>query len=218
MFVNFGSKSSVKTSAAYTVSVVATDPGIFTLGSDGAGDGAILNSQWALVSSGNPAGMSPTSASDTISVFMTGLGAPVAAAQGSSSAAGGWSVACESTDGYLATLAADLGVLPSSIDGAIVQSAVLDPTLNPPCIAKNSPVSATVGGVPAQVLYAGWVPDAVAGLYQVNLTLPSAIGSFTTAAGGSISNITSVVQLPIQITAGSGHSQANVTLWVGPKP
>ena len=66
--------------------------------------------------------------------------------------------------------------------------------------------------------YAGWVPDSIAGLYQVNLTLPSGTGTFTTPTGASITNITTVIQLPVQITVGSVHSQDNVTVWVGPKP
>ena len=207
MFVNFGGKSSSKTSAAYTVSIIATDPGIFTLGSDGVGDGAILDAKWATITQANPVGMSSTTASDIIAVFMTGLGAPLAGAPG-----------CESTADYLTSLGAATSTSPTSIDGAIIQSALLGASLSPPCFSSGS-VSATVGGVPAaHVTYAGWVPDSIAGLYQVNLQPPSATGTFTTASGGTITNITSLVKLPIQITIGGAHSQANVTVWVGPKP
>ena len=41
--------------SAPSLTAVATDPGIFTVGSDGQGDGAILAANWATVNSNNPA-------------------------------------------------------------------------------------------------------------------------------------------------------------------
>ena len=74
----------------------------------------------------------------------------------------------------------------------------------------------TIGGVAGTVTYAGWVADSVAGLYQVNVRLPgSAAGPFTNSAGLNIgNNITTPVQLPVVVTAGSRSSQAGVNLWV----
>jgi uncharacterized protein (TIGR03437 family) len=63
------------------------------------------------------------------------------------------------------------------------------------------PVTATIGGVNAQVLYAGGVPGLVAGVLQVNVVIPSGV-----AAGNSI---------PIVITIGGKTTQANVSLAVG---
>jgi hypothetical protein len=75
-----------------------------------------------------------------------------------------------------------------------------------------------VGGVPATVVYAGWVADNVASLYQVNVTLPgSAAGPFTSPSGTAISSILSPVQLPVVVTANGRSSQSGVTMWVAPR-
>src|SRR6202012_3623048 len=78
---------------------------------------------------------------------------------------------------------------------------------------------ATIGGGAATVVYAGWVADNVAGLYQVNVTLPANTSgtNFTTAAGTTLSSLTAPVQLPIVITANGVSSQAGVNVWVEPK-
>jgi len=62
-----------------TVNIVATDPGIFTIGADGQGNGAILDLNNNLISSTNPAGLRSTTVtgnSDIVSIYMTGLGIP----------------------------------------------------------------------------------------------------------------------------------------------
>lgn len=61
------------------------------------------------------------------------------------------------------------------------------------------PVSATIGGRPATVQYAGGAPGFVAGLMQVNLQVPGGL-----AAGAAT----------VQLRVGSTTSQANVTLYV----
>jgi uncharacterized protein (TIGR03437 family) len=77
--VNYGTAHS----APYPVNLIATDPGIFTIGADGQGSGAILNSAYALVGSANPAGARHTSTdSDIVQVYMTGLGIPDSTARG----------------------------------------------------------------------------------------------------------------------------------------
>ena len=48
---------SAQSSTIYTVNIVATDPGIFTIGADGQGNGAILDLNNNLISSTNPAGL-----------------------------------------------------------------------------------------------------------------------------------------------------------------
>src|SRR5205085_2105174 len=65
----------------------------------------------------------------------------------------------------------------------------------------------------AVVTYAGWVPDSLAGQYQVNVRLPGSTGGYTTSTGASISAITTPVQLPVVVTSGGRSSQAGVTMW-----
>ena len=62
------------------------------------------------------------------------------------------------------------------------------------------PVTATVGGVNAQVQYAGGVPGLVAGVLQVNVLLPSGV-----ATGTSV---------PVVVNIGGQGTQAGVTLAV----
>jgi len=57
---------------------------------------------------------------------------------------------------------------------------------------------AAIVGQPATVTYAGWVGDSVAGLYQINATVPTAATS-----GNAISVVVSV---------GTAKSQAGVTM------
>jgi uncharacterized protein (TIGR03437 family) len=58
-------------------------------------------------------------------------------------------------------------VNPASADGAPAPS-------SPPFATTVSPVTATVGGVPAQVQFAGLAPGYI-GVYQVNVTVPSGV-------------------------------------------
>jgi uncharacterized protein (TIGR03437 family) len=62
------------------------------------------------------------------------------------------------------------------------------------------PVSATVGGKPANVTYAGGAPSLVAGVMQVNIQIPAGI-----ALGNSV---------PLTIQVGGILSQADVTVAV----
>ncbi len=58
-------------------------------------------------------------------------------------------------------------------------------------------VTATIGGAPAEVVFAGAAPEAVAGLLQVNIRIPQG------AASGNV---------PLTITVGTASSQAGVTV------
>jgi uncharacterized protein (TIGR03437 family) len=60
-------------------------------------------------------------------------------------------------------------------------------------------VSATVGGLPAEVVFAGAAPQAIAGLFQVNIRIPP------NATTGDV---------PIAITVGEAKSQTGVTIAV----
>lgn len=81
---------------------------------------------------------------------------------------------------------------PSGVDGKIAS----DPNALPKPLGS---VSVTVGGVAAQVLYAGAVPYQVAGLFQMNVVLPPGI-----AVGNQ----------PVIVKIGSASSQANLTVAV----
>jgi uncharacterized protein (TIGR03437 family) len=61
------------------------------------------------------------------------------------------------------------------------------------------PVRVTIGGLPANIAYAGAVPDQVAGVFQVNAQIPDA-----TAPGDT----------PVVVSFGSAASQANLTIAV----
>jgi len=80
---------------------------------------------------------------------------------------------------------------PGGIDGQIAT------TVNPRPVL---PVSATVGGVPATVLYAAAAPTQVAGLFQVNLRVPS-----ETQSGPAV---------PVVITVGHRSSPKSATIAV----
>jgi hypothetical protein len=72
-----GNVVTTKTSLVSVANVVKSNPGVFTIGSDGQGDGAILDQGYAVVGINNPAAARKTlSNSDAISIYMTGLGVP----------------------------------------------------------------------------------------------------------------------------------------------
>jgi len=214
------------TSAPFPVTITASDPGIFTVGSSGQGDGAILSQAYTLVSQANPAAVRQASGgganlSDNIQIYMSGLGAPWAGvANNNASAAAGnaitnnyWSGDCISTTSFLVALNAPLGNNTySTIDGVVIQSRLLNSLRLPPCLGNNvtTPiVSATFGGIAGTVTYAGWVADSVEGLYQVNVQLPSSTALTVTAA----------TREPVVVKvggAGGVSSQAGVTVWVAP--
>ncbi len=62
------------------------------------------------------------------------------------------------------------------------------------------PVTVTIGGLPAKMLYAGAAPGLVAGVVQINVVIPQGI------AGGDV---------PAEVTIGGLGSQAGVTVAVG---
>jgi uncharacterized protein (TIGR03437 family) len=80
---------------------------------------------------------------------------------------------------------------PTGVDGQIAASVFSKPT---------SEVSATIGGAPAEVLYAGAAPGLVAGVFQVNVRVPS-----STAPGSAV---------PVQLRVGGATSRTGVTLAV----
>ena len=63
----------------------------------------------------------------------------------------------------------------------------------------------TIGGVAATVTYAGWVQDSVAGLYQINVTIPKATTSVTPVA------------VPVTVTVDGVPAQTGATMYVATK-
>jgi uncharacterized protein (TIGR03437 family) len=72
------------------------------------------------------------------------------------------------------------------------------PDGSPAPVPAAQPVTAMVGGLPANVVYAGGAPGLVAGVLQVNVQIPQ-----SAMTGGAV---------PITISVGGVVSQANVTL------
>jgi len=94
-----------------------------------------------------------------------------------------------------------------------------------PCflVAGSNLPSVSIGGQPANVLWAGWVEGSVAGLYQINVQLPSSTptlpggnAAFTFASDSPGTTMGPVaVHLPVFVTtAGPKSSQAGANLWV----
>jgi uncharacterized protein (TIGR03437 family) len=207
VLVSFGGLSS----NVFAVTSAMTDPGIFTI--DAFGQGAILNPSYSIANGAAPAAMG-----STVQIYSTGLGTPTSLTAGNPVQ---WSsLTCITPTNY-ETIAGN----GSSVDGALIQSALLGGDI-PPCFGTaNAPSNVSFGGVAGTIGYTGWVADAVAGLYQANVTLPAASSTFTDAAGTSIAGLTSPVQLPVQITSHSVASPApgtnlglnpGVTMWVAP--
>ena len=240
--VSYGpTAGSPQVSTAFPVSIVATDPGIFTVGADGQGSGAALDSNYTLISATNPAGMrnatGGSGVSDIISIYMTGLGIPDSTADNATAATDGphsngyqFSGDCVSTATYLNP---DMSGAPSfntatgagllTLDGTLIIPSVLNSGLFVPCITTGGTdaVSVVIGGQSAPVAtvkYAGWVAGTIAGLYQVNVLLPDNTGSvFATEAGLTGQAITKPVQLPVAITSNGVTTQTGVSIWVAPK-
>lgn len=78
---------------------------------------------------------------------------------------------------------------PPGVDGLLVSDELRTPTL---------PVSVTIGGQSAQVLYAGSAPGLVAGMFQVDARVPDGINSGTS--------------VPVILTVGSASSAPGVTV------
>ncbi len=81
---------------------------------------------------------------------------------------------------------------PGGVDGLIALAVLPKPVLK---------VTATIGGVPATVIYAGAAPGLIAGVMQVNLLVPP-----DTPAGPAV---------PLAIQVGGTESQAGITVAIG---
>jgi hypothetical protein len=231
MAVNFGygSGSTLLKSNLFPVNIAATDPGVFTVGFDGQGAGAALSTSWALITNTNPAGMRTGAHagpdSDTIQLYVTGLGTPDSSADNTSTGTGTVSTDCigatSGTGNFMSSLQSATSVSPSltNIDGAVIQGALLNTGRLPPCLTTLPTVD--IGGVTGTVTYAGFVADTVAGLYQINVQLPASTGTTFypnyPLTSLPLTAITAPVQLPVHVTVGGVTSQDKVTVWVNPR-
>jgi uncharacterized protein (TIGR03437 family) len=212
------------TTVPLTVNVVTAEPGVFTMASDGIGPGAILN----IASGGGTTvngSTNPAASGDTLSIYVTGLGAPDStAADNASNKSTLFPSACvaisnsaKATPGYLQVVNTSAAGYTSpkwtTIDGAVITyspNALLLPLL-PPCM--ESPVTVVIGTAPNTLTlsgnsigYAGFVAGSVAGLYQVNATLP------TTLNWSNGTPIGTTATYPIQVTIGGVTSPATATV------
>jgi uncharacterized protein (TIGR03437 family) len=182
--------SGTGTSDAFPVSIVAADPGIFTLNSDGVGPGAILNHDGTINQTNNG-----EAGGNYISIYMTGLGIPDSSADDVAPVSPAPGVCVAITDstkghpGYMEVVntsnsaATPPYVAPKTawknIDGAVFQNAMLVGNLAP-CFTTAVAVAPTVTfgtGQPVAASYAGFAIGSVAGLYQVNVTVPIGLTS-----------------------------------------
>ncbi len=178
-------------SAPFPVNVVAADPGIFTIGSDGQGGAAALeSSNYTLISSTNPAAMRSGGVigtpftnwhSDTILLYVTGLGLPTSAGSDLATSSGCIApVVASGAGSYEAVLQTATNVNPAlaNIDGAVIQSKLLLTGNLPPCLTAEPTVY--IGGAQVPAAYAGFTPDSVGGLYQINVQLAPSVTTFYT--------------------------------------
>lgn len=180
----------------YEANAVASNPGVFTTSSSGQGQGAILLANGTV----NSDSSSTTKAApgSTILIYLSGLGIPTSTGTDvASTKAAKFPTSCVSTANYVSTAA----ISPATMDGVVLDPTQLATNTLPPCFATSPTV--TIGGAAAAVTYAGWVSGSVAGLYQINATVP------TKAVAGD---------LPVVVTVGTGtnavSSQAGVTVAV----
>jgi hypothetical protein len=231
MYVNFGygaaGSATQHSSSVFTLSLAPKDPGIFTVNANGTGNGAILNSSYALVGQSNPAGLRGSSAdSDMIQIYMTGLGIPDSTGSGSTGISA-WSADCYSPTAYLGLFNALTGpaVSLTSLDGAIITPSANATGRLVPCFLSADTLSVTVGGAAASFVpvgsYAGFAPATVAGLYQLNVYLPTSATALTTISNSNAAVLTGPAQVPVKVTstvsAVNYSSQNGVYVWVAPK-
>ena len=224
--------AAANTSVLFPVSYVATDPGIFTISSNGQGSGAITNaSTFAL----NTMAV-PNAPADIVSIFVTGLGIPTSSGTNVATTGAVYGTDClaalgsagtnaAAPTGYLGTVLTPATVTTgpwvpgasyvvpnpvwTSIDGAVMQSALLQGNFAP-CFPTASVPTVTIGGVTATVSYAGFVAGSIAGLYQINVAVPTPT-DLPTYSAGTPAQYKVIVTMP---AGGTVTSQANVTMWV----
>jgi trimeric autotransporter adhesin len=159
-------------SQSIALNVVSIAPGVYTLNSTGQGQAAATNS--------NPVG---TVNGPVGGVPVTGGTIPTSpGVQGSI-------IAIYGTGGGLTS--------PGGVTGTLNSGITLMPLLN--WTPGSSVVTATVGGKPATVTFAGAAPTLITGVWQINVQLPTGLSS-----GPQV----------LDIAINGQHTQSNVTVAV----
>src|SRR5580765_7329914 len=106
-----------------------------------------------MVTSGNEAGMRQNAAdSDTVQIYVTGLGVPDGTADNATVGTGVWPVDCVSPASYLTALNFTTSSSSVTLDGALVSSGLFNAGRLAPCLKTTAGIpTVTVGGQPALV-------------------------------------------------------------------
>jgi uncharacterized protein (TIGR03437 family) len=139
-------------SAPVSVQVVSSAPGFFSVNGSGSGQGAILNQDSSVNSSGNPAFRG-----SVISLFGTGEGL----------------------------------TNPALPDGAL--------SVATPYSMPISPVTVTIGGIPAIVQYAGAAPGLATGVLQINAVIPMSVSPGDVPISVTIGQVTTARQVTVAV-------------------
>lgn len=213
------------TNNQFLLNTAVSTPGVFTPGGTGRGAAAILNHDWTLNSAANP-----NPKGQVFHIYATGLGDPPSTGTNTAAGSGTAPAACVSTANYLALLAgattgpttaagnsaggAAITGSSSSIvtlDGAMIETANLWAGVLPPCFptATSAGVQVQLGTNPTAIVptYAGLVGNSIAGLYQIDATVPASGYTYAPAlpnGGGPIA---------LTILVNSVASQTGVTFY-----
>jgi hypothetical protein len=212
------------------VDVYESTPGVFTPAGTGQGIAAVINATGVLNSAASPAVHGTV-----ITIYAAGLGVPnatgVADATGVATRAYPASCVALGSTGYLGILAGSVypptaayGSAASSsyatgsgsgfttIDGAVIASANLYANLYAPCftaaavtVTVQNGANAAVPIASSSIAYAGFVADSIAGLYQINVTLPATFTPTLPVTG---------TPLTLTLTVNGVSSQPGVTVYV----
>jgi hypothetical protein len=157
---------------------------------------------------------------------MTGLGIPDSTGTGSMGS-GSWSSDCYSPSAYLTLFNNYTGPATNltALDGAIITPNADATGRLVPCFLSTDTLAVTVGGAAASFTpvgsYAGFANGTVAGLYQINVYLPTSATALTTITNSTPAVLTGPAQVPVKVTstvsAVNYSSQPGVYVWVSPK-
>jgi uncharacterized protein (TIGR03437 family) len=206
--VSSGTASPAPASDNFPVTYTSVDPGVFTLTSAGTGQGAIVNAAtYAVNGQSTPA----VQGTDTIAIYMTGLGNPnsVGTAVAISPNTAVYPTNCISPANYLTLVNTNVTTpkytaptpIWTGLEGALMSK--MSVTLLPPCFVNSGASAVTVsfnGGSGQAATYAGLVDGSVAGLYQVNVPVPSALVTGSVAVKGSLTvTINGITSPPVDV-------------------
>jgi uncharacterized protein (TIGR03437 family) len=198
VLVSIGTPSSTSVNDAtnqYLLNTAASVPAIFTPGGSGRGAGAVLNADYTLNTAANP--NNKATVGNALQIYVTGLGVATSTGVDTAVIASAFvpATSCISETNYLALLAGattgpataygttalttaipgfSVGIV--TLDGALLASANLWSGVFPPCFTPSGTgYQIQLGtGVVITPSYVGMVADSITGLYQINVSIPSA--------------------------------------------